>query len=215
VKDYLDNANTPISTSLIVEYVLQYRPKSNEYSIIQNLKLDESGTFKFFDNSYIGLSYKKYDSSYSPLNKNEIPERRTWEESYKLLTEFISQHSRLPYSSGCPKSEEILYRWYNNQLRNNYKLAIEKSEKIKAINNQFSTSKRKGNLKDKYSELITFIKTYNRLPSANKKGEESLYRFFYKQRKLYTNNNMSIEDKNRFIETAKELQKIKYEDIRN
>ncbi|RUT78024.1 DNA-directed RNA polymerase subunit alpha C-terminal domain-containing protein [Ancylomarina longa] len=208
VKDYLDTADTPKHSSLIVEYVLQYRPKSNEYSIIQNLKLDESGTFKFFKKSYIGLSYKRYDSSYSVANKCEIPERKTWEESFKLLTEFVSQHSRLPYSSGCPKSEEVLYRWYHIQIRNNNngKLEIEKSNKIQAINNQFSKSKRKSNSKEKYSELNTFIKTNKRLPSANKQGEENLYQFFYKQRKLFNNNTINIEDEKRFIEIAKELQ---------
>ena len=58
VKEFLHNCDTPQHISEITKFVLQYRPKTNENSILQNLKLDESNVFVFFKNSDIGISGK-------------------------------------------------------------------------------------------------------------------------------------------------------------
>src|SRR5690606_1453685 len=58
VFDYLSNKDTPVHFSEITELVLKYRPKSNDKSIYNNLRIDESETFIFFKNSYVGLKNK-------------------------------------------------------------------------------------------------------------------------------------------------------------
>lgn len=219
VEEYLSQFTTPKHISDITKHVLKYRPKSNQYSILQNLKLDESGLYIFFKGSQIGLLTKKYEDVFMKSSelKKGIP--KSWDESLEILNDFTKKEKRLPYSSGCPESEKKLYRWFNIQTRKCYdgNLEKEKENLIAEINNKYPqiNGKRRSNSSEKYKELIAFVKTYSRLPSANKNGEENLYQFFYKQRKLFDNNKLEVEEEIQFIEIAKILQNIKYENKRN
>nr|WP_315188338.1 hypothetical protein [uncultured Flavobacterium sp.] len=219
-KEYLSQINEPKHISEIAEYVMIFRPETYERSILDNLKADESGVFVFYKDSTVGLSHKKYDTNvFTPLsylNKGVI---KTWEESFLLLTEFIKNADRLPFSSGCPEEEIQLYRWYNIQKSriDKSKLEIKKENLINSITNKFDSSKKRRsiNISDKYKELIEFINNKKRLPSANKAGEENLYNFFYKQRKLFRANEMNENEELNFIEIAKTIQTFKYENQRN
>ena len=136
-----------------------------------------------------------------------------------MIINFTENENRLPYSSGCPESEKKLYRWFNLQTRKCYdgKLEKEKENLITEIDNKYPqiNGKRRSNSSEKYEELIAFVKTNSRLPSANKNGEENLYQFFYKQRKLFDKNKLETKEEIKFIELAKLLQNIKYENKRN
>ena len=59
----------------------------------------------------------------------------------------------------------------------------------------------------KYDELLDFIEINQRLPSANKQGEENLYLFFYKQRKLYDNDELDKNEKIYFSKVYEILKK--------
>ena len=59
VEELLFNQSSPTHISLILKYVNQFRA-SNEYSVIQNLKLDKSNKFILFGFGFIGLKAKKY-----------------------------------------------------------------------------------------------------------------------------------------------------------
>lgn len=198
VKEYLDNSSTPLHISEITKYVLQFRPKTNEYSIIQNLKLDESKMFKFFEHAVIGVSGKKYETSYTILNRKSRPIKRTWEESYKVLTDFIEKKKRLPFSSNCSESEEILYRWFNVQ-KSKIKLRELNETKVKLLNevlNKFPNRITRNRSKGFYTlnDLIKFIETNKRLPKATVQEEQKLYNFLYRKRKLHQNNELPTEE---------------------
>ena len=129
VKEFLENYDTPQHISEITKYVLQYRPKTNENSILQNLRLDESNVFVFFKNLVIGISEKKYDSSYHSLNEEKFSYHvRTWEVSYKLLENFAKKNNGLPLSNSCIESEKTLYNWFLRQKTkmNKGELSIDK-----------------------------------------------------------------------------------------
>jgi len=198
VKEYLDNAATPLHISEITKYVLQYRPKTNEYSIIQNLKLDESKMFKFFENAVIGVSGKEYESSFNILNSKTRPLKRSWEESYNVLTEFIEINKKLPSSSNCPESEEILYRWLNVQKSkiNLGQLSDFKVQQINVVLETFPNRNRRNRSQGAYNlnDLIKFIELNNRLPKATIEEEQKLYNFFYRKRKLHKNNELSVDE---------------------
>ena len=200
VKEYLDNIDEPKHINDITKYVLQYRPKTNEYSILQNLKLDESKMFKFFKNSHIGVSGKTYDQSYIIINQKTIPKKRTWEESYRFLEGFIRINSRLPLSSNCPDSEEIIYRWFNVQKSkiNKNKLSLDKVQLINHILNQFPNRITRQRSKENFNLdiLLEFIQVNKRLPKPNLKKEQKLYNFFYRKRRLYNNKELPIEEHN-------------------
>jgi hypothetical protein len=71
------------------------------------------------------------------------------------------------------------------------------------------------NSSEKYEELKSFVSINHRLPTASKNGEKNLYQFFYKQRKLFDANVLDSTEEIKFIEVAKLLQNIKYENKRN
>lgn len=219
VEEYLMEFSVPKHISDITEHVLKYRPKSNQYSILQNLKLDESGLYIFFKNSHIGLTTKKYDSDFVKISEVNKGDKKTWEERFEMLKNFISFEKRLPFSNSVRQNEIKLYRWLNVQKRkqNKGKLSNNKVEKLNSLLAKYPNInvRRRLNSNEKYQELISFVSNNHRLPSANKNGEEKLYQFFYKQRKLFDKNELDSKEENKFIEVAKLLQNIKYENKRN
>ena len=114
-KEFLLEFNEPQHQKEIAKYVKQFRPKTNAKSIYNNLYVDESRTFVFFENYFIGLTSKEYPDKFNILSKTAPSTKRTWEESLDDLKQFISENERLPFSSGCPEEEEKLYRWFNVQ----------------------------------------------------------------------------------------------------
>ena len=221
VSEYLESEIDPKHISAIAEYVLNYRPNTYERSILDNLKADETKTFIFFKNSTIGLKSKKYDNSFVELNQIDLLESKSWEERYNDFVKFITINNRLPFSSGCPDEEIRLYRWYKVQEGKikNGKLDSEKSNLLSQVTIQFNRNKanrkRSSNNVERYIDLMQFVLLNNRLPSANKTGEENLYQFFYKQRKLFEQGELEQSEENQFIEIAKIIQNHKYEDKRN
>ncbi|MCW0522946.1 hypothetical protein OKE68_01245 [Riemerella anatipestifer] len=210
--EFLEQSDNPKHISEITEYVLKYRPNSNEKSIYYNLRIDESETFSFFKNSYVGLKKKKYSEDFEILKDSDIIERGSWEERYDDLQNFLLLENRLPFSNGVPEEEIRLYRWLNVQKsklktkkldEQKRKLIIEIYEKFPPIN-----GKRRLNSTEKYDELLDFIKGNKRLPSANKQGEENLYQFFYKQRKLYDNDELDNNEKSYFSKVCEILKNL-------
>jgi hypothetical protein len=200
---------------------LKFRPNTNEYSIIQNIKLDSSKLFRFYKNSFVGLSSKSYDETFILMKTSIKTEIKTWEERYNDFAQFISINNRLPFSTGCPDEEIKLYRWYNVQEGKikTGKLDDEKCNLLRQTTSQFirndNNRKRRSNNTERYVGLKQFIFLNNRLPSANKTGEENLYQFFYKQRKLFEQGALEQFEENKFIELVKIIENIKYENKRN
>jgi hypothetical protein len=214
VINFLMLESEPIHISKISKHVLQYRPNSNEKSIYYNLKMDESNSFIFFKNSYVGLIQKNYENAYEVISNDNRIDKKSWEERYSNLTNFLNQNGRLPFSSGCTENEIKLYRWYKVQLGKSRKrnLDVEKSILIENLHVEYAQNKSrrmKAIVTDKYKELIKFVIEKKRLPSANRDSEENLYHFFYKQRKLFEKGELGLSEKNQIIEIAKIIQNQK------
>lgn len=128
VEEYLMQFSVPKHISDIAEHVLKYRPKSNQYSILQNLKLDESGLYTFFKSSYIGLATKEYDSHFKKILEAKKVNKKTWEERFEMLQSFVSFKKRLPFSNGVLEEEIKLYRWLNVQKNKQAKGKLAKNE---------------------------------------------------------------------------------------
>lgn len=210
-KEYLLSFEEPVHKKEIARHVKRFRPKTNANSIYNNLYVDESRTFVFFENYLIGLFSKKYPDKYKLLRKTAPPSKRTWEESFETLENFIHENGRLPYSSGCPEAEQKLYRWLSVQKGKAKRNKLEESQKkvVQSIIGRFEDEKgrRRTNSKERYEELKDFIIENSRLPSAIKNGEQSLYYFHYKQRKGYETGKLDEDDKQNLIEVALLLQK--------
>ena len=67
--EYLQNNTNPIHILELLNEVHKYRDKTNARNIITNLKLDPQKLFIIFNQSFIGLSGKKYNSNLTFLPK--------------------------------------------------------------------------------------------------------------------------------------------------
>lgn len=220
VSEYLKSEVDPKHISEITKYVLDYRPNTYERSILDNLKADDSRKFIFFKNSTIGLKSKKYDNLFVELNQIGSQESKSWHERYNDFAQFVNINSRLPYSSRCPDEEIRLYSWYKIQERK-IKMGNLDTEKCKLLNQiniqcnlNETNPRRKSNNAERYIELEQFVYLNNRLPSANKSGEENLYHFFYKQRKLHEQGNLDQFEESKFVEIVTFIQNREYENKR-
>jgi len=209
VTEFLQQIDEPKHISEIANLVIRYRPNTNEKSIYYNLKMDESNTFSFFKNSHIGLKVKKYSGKFEFLEESNSIIRNSWEDRYDDLQKFMKLENRLPFSNGAPEDEIQLYRWLNVQKSKMKKDDFDEQKRILIIEvfNKFTLTngRRRGNSIQKYDILIEFIKKNKRLPIANKQGEETLYQFFYKQRKLYDNNELNNDETSNYFKVYKIL----------
>lgn len=101
-----------------------------------------------------------------------------------------------------------LQRFLNVQLNKAKKGQIDdtKISMLFELVSKYKYEKRKRlsptNMNESYSNLIDFVSKNRRLPKANFKDEKILYGFFYRQRKLFREQNLSSELKEKFIEIA-------------
>lgn len=208
VAEYLNANSFPKNYSDITSYVLQFRPNTNEYSIIQNIKLDESKTFIFFNNSLVGLSNKIYDETFILMTNSDTIEKKSWEERYSDLTEFIGLNNRLPFSSGCPEEEIKLYRWYKIQAGKTINGEIEDkksslmNEVIKKTHLYNLERRKKARSDSKYTfdDLIKFISDKKRMPDSKDTNEGSLYRFYYRNKNSLENKEILSGQESKLIE---------------
>ena len=217
VTQYLDNNSLPKHYSEITSYVLQFRPKTNEYSIIQNIKLDESKIFVFFKNSFVGLSNKIYDDTYILMANSDTIENKSWEERYIDLTEFLVLNNRLPFSSSCPIEEIRLYRWYKIQVKKtiNGKMENERRHLINEVINKFEkgghssntglndterSRKSRDNSKYTIEDLFEFISNKKRIPDSRDPNEAKLYQFYYRFRKNIGKNDTQSSQESELID---------------
>lgn len=60
VEEYLHAQDAPKHISEILNYVLQYRPDTNEKSVLSNIKSEKSNKFSFYSGNFFGLQAKDY-----------------------------------------------------------------------------------------------------------------------------------------------------------
>ena len=115
--EYLNAYSSPKHISEISNYILKYRSNSSEYSIVQNLKLEENGTFIFFTNGHIGLSNKIYENNYTKITDAPAIEKKEWKDRFVDLEVFYKKHKKLPSSNSGNDVEVKLYRWLSIQKK--------------------------------------------------------------------------------------------------
>lgn len=215
VEVFLSTQTDPRHIDEITEYVNRYR-KTNSKNVYSNLHMEENSRFVFFKGLNIGLKSKKYDEySFTIITNNQI-NKKTWDESYSMLEEFVIKNKRLPYSSGDDQ-EQKLYRFFNIQLKKANKELIDeiKARKINSLVDlcHFSKKARRNptkNLLHAYDELKLFILKNNRLPNPHSDEEKNLYQFFYRQKTLFRNGQLTNEQMDKYLDII-DLKQITYE----
>ncbi len=204
VEEFLENQDTPIHIDKVTEYVNQFR-NTNSKNIYSNLQMHEDKKFTFFKGLLVGLAKKEYNVQNFIDTKEIHRDRKTFSASLESFKQFTEENGRLPSSIGS-ESEIKLYRFMNMQLYrtiNNPEKEKNKKE-VLSIVSKFDYVKRKrlspSKTEDTYNELLKFISQFRRLPMAKIKDEKALYNFFYRQRKLYSEQKLSTEFVNKFME---------------
>lgn len=107
VQECLDNSESHIvPVGEVCDYVRRFRPTSSNDNIVANLMLDSEKKFRIIKEN--GVSFLSYSSE--PIPKGYIQRtkayfgRRSFEESVRLVEEFITRNGRMPRM--CRDSEE-------------------------------------------------------------------------------------------------------------
>ncbi|MDM8158597.1 hypothetical protein QUH73_02085 [Labilibaculum sp. K2S] len=229
-EEFLLTQLVPKHIDEITQYVNKYRSTTAK-NIYSNLQMEVNSRFKFYCGLFIGLKSKQYHN----LKYTEVKERkltvRSWEESFELLSAFVSENSRLPNSSGS-EEEQKRYRFMNVQLNkiSKDKLARSKAEKISELVLKYPVLRKKpeqriNNTKNKvvkpvservhtvtnrwwnsYNKLLAYLEHYNSYPIAS--VERALYTFCYNCKrglesgKLHTTQIEALEKINFAFDTA-------------
>ncbi|MBK7094290.1 MAG: hypothetical protein IPH57_04225 [Saprospiraceae bacterium] len=98
------------------------------------------------------------------------------------LMEFLKINKRMP-DSRDPNERGLYQFYYKNKknLENIDTLSSQESKLIELINKYGSSKQPKYTI----DELMEFIKINKRMPDSREPNERGLYRFAYKQRKLF------------------------------
>lgn len=118
VSEYLDALDDPVAPAEdVCEYVMQFRPNTNESSISSNLMQEKNHKFLvlFKDGvRYYGYSDYEYGDEYKVIGGNRKMKRPT-QESMRLLEDFILRNRRYPVRNLDDDEEYRLYRFIGNR----------------------------------------------------------------------------------------------------
>ena len=208
-QEYLEKHDVPKHIGEVTKYILQYRPKSNQTSILQNLKLETTGAFCFFKNSHVGLSQKKYTLSNKFIPLEDQKTAQSWKVRYGSLAAFVAKHERLPYSSGVPEEEQSLYRWYRIQKKKlkSGSLRPLQAESMKSLNTEKLPKSRRPR-SNHSKELLEFVMTNNRPPSSKNSREYRLYQYMHRIVEQYRNGSLNGEDKSNLLTIFNHLNRL-------
>lgn len=118
VQEFIDATPEKIATTAsIAKYVMQFRPDTNEQSIVSNISLDSDKKFLFYYKDgvrYIGYSDMTYSDEYFPLESNfRIAGKNSY--YYPKFLEFVKTHHRYPFFNGVENEEHALRSFWARQ----------------------------------------------------------------------------------------------------
>lgn len=210
---YLEQTDKPAHISTIWKHISKHHPRTTPEKIRINLKSIKDGRFIFFEGGFIGLAsksslYKKLD-----FTDNKRLVKKTWQERFDELLQFVEKEKRLPWASASTAIEKRLYQWFNRQS-NFLKKGVLEADKAKLIkeikdkNFKVSTAE-KVKLFENYDELIEFVSTNNRLPLKSVKEESQLNYFFKHQRIIFIRDELKDQEKEKFMEVLRMVDGVK------
>lgn len=210
VFDFLNKLDAPQSIEIITEHVLQFRSTTNSDSIYTNMLFDQTKRFSLYEcngKRVIGLSHKVYSPNYERIEFNESTRRKSFDESFNALEQFITENRRYPFSSGVDAEEERLSRFIGVQTLKMGKGKTSKYEtnKLIELNNRYGhlkISKRDYMWNIKFAELEKFVLAETRLPK--RLTEFELYTWYYDQSQMLLNGKLNNEQRQN-METLKSL----------
>ena len=108
------------TTAEIAEYVMQFRPETNEMNIVTNISLDPDKTLSFYYKDgirYLGFPDYDYPEEYFPL-ESDFRTAIANSTYYPKLLEFIKTYHHFPFSTGTLPEEPNLRSFWIRQEKN-------------------------------------------------------------------------------------------------
>lgn len=96
---------------------MQFRPDTNEQSIVSNICLDSDKTIQLFykdGERYFGYTEMAYPEDYFPI-ESDFRTALTNSFYFPKFLEFVKTHRRFPYSRGGEEEEHALQRFWARQ----------------------------------------------------------------------------------------------------
>lgn len=118
VQEFIDSTPEGIATTAaITEYVLQFRPDTNEQNIVSNISLDPNKTFAYYykeGERYLGYADRTYPLDYFPF---ESDFRTAIANSiyFPQFLRFVEANRRYPFTVGYTEEESQLRRFWIKQ----------------------------------------------------------------------------------------------------
>jgi hypothetical protein len=118
VQEFIDSTPERIaSTAAITEYVLRFRPETNEKNIVSNINLDPDKTIAFYfkdGKRYLGYADKPYPVEYFPLESYSTTASIA-SIYYPKFIKFVRTYYRFPFTVGYTEDESTLRSFWIRQ----------------------------------------------------------------------------------------------------
>ena len=106
--ELLDNSDVPLHIDYLYNSVIKHFPNTTKASIASTMEDENLQRFVEFENSFFGLTVKKYPAKYIVASTTQ---HYSFEERFQLFKEFVDNYHRFPcYNSS--EQESSLSRWY-------------------------------------------------------------------------------------------------------
>lgn len=187
----------PLSLDDITKYVKTHRNDTDSYSIYNNLRLDKSKQFSFYQDDglrYIGLTSKSYSLCNLDTSEFKNYDRKDFKERLAEIEEFILENNRFPFSSTIDINEESLYRFMNIQRGKIKKgtLSVEQLNDIEIFEKKFGSfemSKRDFDWDINFNQIKEYIALNGCFPTV--KANTLLYGWLQRQSRFIREDKLS------------------------
>lgn len=187
----------PLSLDDITKYVKTHRNDTDSYSIYNNLRLDKSKQFSFYQDGglrYIGLTSKSYSLCNLDTSEFKNYDRKDFKERLAEIEEFILENNRFPFSSTIDINEESLYRFMNIQRGKIKKgtLSVEQLNDIEIFEKKFGSfemSKRDFDWDINFNQIKEYIALNGCFPTV--KANSLLYGWLQRQSRFIREDKLS------------------------
>lgn len=116
IHKFVSESPTPLSPQEMVDMLAEKGYFTSVNSVSGSIAADTTFPYVRFPRGRYGKEGVDYGPDCQPLGPDNLPQRRTFDQWISLLTQFMSTHGHLPFSSAKGNHEDALQRWYYNVL---------------------------------------------------------------------------------------------------
>lgn len=197
IEQILRLADTPMNIDDILDFVLEEFPKTNKKSVYSLLSGSYGDRFIAYEGNYFGLVGQQYNQA--TIKIKHLVQRKSFDEHFSALTQFISLHRRMPIGSRVNDEEACLCRWMKNVQVGNIILSQDQLNQFNsflAANTSIPQDGREYKFKIMCDRIKVVVAQTFALPSRSGYLIEYNWLFKYKNRydKLGGNSKLYFED---------------------